>query len=167
MDMVTGAQVSVALIVPISRERMWDLITAVDRIGEWSPETAGAQWSDGTQGPQAGGRFSGYNRFPSGFESTVTCVVTESAPRVSFAWDVLDDAGQVGSSWRYELLEGSEPGSTEVRHSFTHGPGATGAREGAVADPRSLDQRLVTLCQNMTSTIAAMVATQSPMGAIR
>jgi uncharacterized protein YndB with AHSA1/START domain len=165
MDMVTGAQVAVALAVPISRERMWDLVTAVGRIGEWSPEATGGSWCDGAQGPTPGARFIGHNRFPNGFESTVTCVVTEADRPSIFAWTVLDDAGMVGSTWRYELREGGEPRSALVHHSFTHGPGASGARAGAEADPRALNSRLVTLCRNMTATIAAMATADSAIGA--
>ncbi|GAA4569314.1 SRPBCC family protein [Planotetraspora kaengkrachanensis] len=167
MDMVTGAQVAVALPVPLPRERMWDLITAVDRIGEWSPETTGGHWSDDARVPAPGARFVGHNRFPNGFESTVTCVVTEAERPGTFAWTVLDDAGLAGSTWRYELHEGDEPGSTLVWHSFTHGPGASGAREGAEANPRTLNSRLVTLCRNMTTTIAAMAAAEFTTGAAR
>lgn len=58
MDLVTGAQVTVAVVVPVARERMWELITAVHRIGEWSPETTGAAWCDGTPGPAPGARVS-------------------------------------------------------------------------------------------------------------
>ncbi|MBW6440062.1 SRPBCC family protein [Actinoplanes hulinensis] len=145
MDVKTGAEVTVTVIAPLPREKMWELVTAVDRIGEWSPETVGATWD----GPR---RFIGHNRFPDGFESTVTCVITESTePRV-FAWDVLDDDGRPGSHWRYELRDGAEPGTTEVRHSFVHGPGRT----GVPADTGSVNDRLVTLCRTMTSTITAM-----------
>ncbi|MDQ2707550.1 MAG: SRPBCC family protein [Actinomycetota bacterium] len=167
MDMVTGVQVAVVLAVPIPREQMWDLVTAVSRIGEWSPETTGGSWCDGAQGPTRGARFVGHNRFPNGFESTVTCVVIEAEPPSSFAWTVLDDAGLVGSTWRYELREGGEPGSALVHHSFTHGPGASGAREGAEADPRAFHGRLVALCRNMTTTITAMAAADSATGASR
>jgi uncharacterized protein YndB with AHSA1/START domain len=166
MDLVTGAHVAVALVVPVSRERIWDLVTAVGRIGEWSPEATGGSWCDDASGPVAGARFLGHNRFPSGFESTVTCVVTEAERPNVFAWAVLDDAGRVGSSWRYELREGAEPGTSVVHHSFTHGPGASGARTGAEADPRALNGRLVTLCRNMAATITAMVTTES-LGGIR
>jgi uncharacterized protein YndB with AHSA1/START domain len=167
MDMVTGTQVAVTLTVPIPPERMWDLVTAVGRIGEWSPEATGGSWCAGVEGPAPGARFISHNRFPNGFESTVTCVVIEAERPGVFAWSVLDDAGLVGSTWRYELRAGNEPGSTVVRHSFTHGPGASGAREGAEADPRALDRRLVTLCRNMTTTIAAMATTDSAIGATR
>ncbi|MGI5212491.1 SRPBCC family protein [Plantactinospora sp. CA-290183] len=167
MDMVTGAQVAVTLAVPMPPERIWDLITAVERIGEWSPEATGASWCDGTHGPAPGARFTGRNRFPSGFESTVTCVVIESErPRV-FAWTVLDGSGLVGSTWRYELREGGEPGTALVHHSFTHGPGASGAREPGQADPRALNGRLATLGQNMTTTIAAMTAGTTGTGETR
>lgn len=167
MDMVTGVQVAVALTVAVPRERMWELVTAVDRIGEWSPETIGGNWCDDAQGAVQGARFVGRNRFPNGFESTVTCVVIEAQRPSVFAWAVLDAAGQVGSSWRYELRDGSEPGSTVVHQSFTHGPGATGARKGAAADPQALGGRLAELCRNMATTIVAMAATETAMGAVR
>jgi hypothetical protein len=167
MDVVTDAQVAVALTVPISRERMWDLITAVDRIGEWSPEATGGSWYNGGQGAALGARFIARNRFPHGLVSTVTCVVTEAERPGTFAWTVLDNDGLVGSTWRYELRDGPEPDSTLVRHSFTHGPGATGAREGAEADPQALNRRLATICRNMTTTISAMVTDNISMGATR
>jgi hypothetical protein len=172
MDMVTGAQVAVALAVPISRERMWDLITAVERVGEWSPEATGGSWCDGARGsapdgPAPGARFVGGNRFPDGFESTVTCVVIESERPSVFAWTVLDGDGLVGSTWRYELREGGDPGSALIHQSFTHGPGASGARRGAQADPRSLQGRLVDLCRNMITTITAMATADAATGVAR
>lgn len=57
MDLVTDAQVAIALTVPVPRERMWDLVTAVDRVGEWSPEAFGGTWADGAHGPRPGARF--------------------------------------------------------------------------------------------------------------
>ena len=137
------------------------------RIGEWSPEATGGSWCDDALGPAPGARFMGGNRFPNGFESTVTCVAIEAERPGIFAWTVLDDTGLVGSTWRYELREGSERGSTIVHHSFTHGPGASGAREGTDADPWALNRRLVTLCRNMTTTIVAMATADSRMGAVR
>ncbi|MFI6762449.1 SRPBCC family protein [Micromonospora sp. NPDC050417] len=168
MDMVTGAHVAIALTVPVPRVRMWNLVTAVDRVAEWAPEAVdGGGWCDDVRSPTPGARFVGRNRFTNGWESTVTCVVVESEQPSVFAWTVLDDAGLVGSTWRYELHEGPEPGSTVVRHSFTHGPGASGARVDADADPLALNGRLVTLCRNMATTITAMAAADSRTGATR
>ncbi|HWS35604.1 MAG TPA: hypothetical protein VN408_23050 [Actinoplanes sp.] len=45
MDLITGAGVTVTVIVPLPRDQMWELITAVERTGAWSPETSGANCS--------------------------------------------------------------------------------------------------------------------------
>jgi hypothetical protein len=97
----------------------------------------------------------------------VTCVVVEAERPGVFAWAVLDDTGRISSTWRYELREGDEPDSTVVHHSFTHGPGASDPRHRAGTDPRVLGDRLVTLCQNMITTIAAMTTADSATGATR
>ena len=41
---------------------VWDLVSDVTRIGEFSPETFEAQWLDGASGPRAGARFRGHVR---------------------------------------------------------------------------------------------------------
>jgi uncharacterized protein YndB with AHSA1/START domain len=167
MDVVTGAQVAITLTVQLPRERMWELVSAVDRIGEWSPEVMEGTWADGTLGPGAGARFTARNHYAGGLVSTVNCVVTEAERPRTFAWTVLDDSGLVASTWRYELREGGEMGSTQVFHSFTHGPGNTGARVGAEADPQALGRRLVTLCRNMTTTLGEMAAPETTNGSKR
>ncbi|AGL15888.1 SRPBCC family protein [Actinoplanes sp. N902-109] len=156
MDTVTDAQVAVTLTVPASPEQMWDRITAVSRIGEWSPEATGAQWCGSGPAAVPGAGFTGHNRFPNGLVTTVTCVVIEADRPHSFAWTVLDDAGQVSSTWRYELRDGRTPGSAVVRHSFTHGAGHSGMRTNADADPGTLQDRLATICRNMAVTVTAM-----------
>ncbi|MEV6349336.1 SRPBCC family protein [Actinoplanes sp. NPDC051851] len=167
MDLVTGAGVTVAMTVPMSRERVWERVTAVERIGEWSPETVGASWCAPATAAVPGGRFRGHNVFPGGFASTVTCeVVALQKPEV-FAWTVLDQDGRAGSVWRYELGDGDEPGTTVVRHTFTHGPGDTGVRAEAATDPGTLHSRLTTLCGNMVGTIAAMTSADVSAGGAR
>lgn len=151
MDLITGTGVAVTMVVPLPRERVWELVTAVERVGEWSPEATGGRWCAATPGPAAGARFIGTNRYPDGAESTVTCVVTEARAPEAFAWDVLDDTGVTGSSWRYDLAAGGTPGCTIVQQSFRHGPGTTGARLGG-----AVDGRLAALCGNMMTTITAM-----------
>jgi uncharacterized protein YndB with AHSA1/START domain len=167
MDTVTGAHVAIARTVPVPRERMWDMITDIARVGEWSPETVAGTWFDGAEGPYRGARFIGRNHYPDGVVRTVTCAVTEAARPATFAWTVLDEDGQVGSIWRYDLSDGREPASTVVYHSFTHGPGRTGARDGERLSPGSLNRRLSTLSHNMAATIEAMVASATLIGATR
>ena len=37
-------------------------ITDITRMGEWSPETVGAEWQEGTSGPAVGAVFTGHNK---------------------------------------------------------------------------------------------------------
>jgi uncharacterized protein YndB with AHSA1/START domain len=162
MSEASGAQVEVELIVDKEPAQMWDLVTDVARIGEWSPECVGAAWLNGdTAVPEA--RFEGYNEYGNGYKATVTCVVTEAQRPSVFEWVVLDPSelpGQPGSIWRYELSGTGRPGQTRVVHRFVHGPGVTGLSEGMREDPRRarevLDGRLATLRRHMTVTLEGM-----------
>ena len=77
--------VSVERAVAAPPERVWDLISDVSRMGEWSPETTTCEWIKGASGPAVGARFRGTNRVGSRRWST-TCVVTEAVPARSFAF---------------------------------------------------------------------------------
>jgi uncharacterized protein YndB with AHSA1/START domain len=162
-DLVTGATAVVELVVDRPIEQLWELVTDVGRIGEWSPECVGAAWRPG-QGevPRVGARFDARNEYPDGFVSEVECVVTAAARPSVFEWVVLDDDQDVtrpGSIWRYELAPDG-PG-VRVRHRFTHGPGLTGVREFVQEHPdrarAALDGRLAQLRRNMGTTLRAMM----------
>ena len=162
MTEVAGASVEVEIVVDKDEGAMWDLVTDVARIGEFSPECVRAAWLDGSR-PQIGGRFEGHNEFSGGFTSTVTCVVTEAHRPDVFEWIVLDPSElpeRPGSIWRYELAPGDSPGQTRVSHRFVHGPGVTGLSEGMREHPGEaaaiLQDRLDLLRKNMTVTIERM-----------
>jgi hypothetical protein len=169
-DIITGATTEVeVLVADLAPEQVWGLVTDVARIGEWSPECAGANWLDRPDGtavivPQIGDRFQGHNKFPNGFTATVECVVTQAFRPQVFEWVVLDPDGVVdrpGSIWRYDLRPAGA--GTRLTHTFTHGPGLTGVREGAMLQPdRAPDviaDRLAVLHRNMTQTVHAMTRT--------
>ena len=42
--------------------RVWDLVTDLYRMGDWSPECYRCAWMDGGTGPRVGARFKGWNR---------------------------------------------------------------------------------------------------------
>ena len=159
---ITGARVDLEVVVDVPPERLWDLITAVHRVSEWSPECEHTARLDG-QGPVAVGTlFEGRNR-REGRVWTVNCLVTEVEPPRSFAWVVLDsarDPERPSSFWRYDLEPGDLPGQTRVRHSFVHGPGQSGLREmitnNAEIAPIILDVRLEELRKHMAETLDAM-----------
>ena len=141
---------------------MWDLITDVARIGQWSPECKGGAWLDGGR-PRVGARFEGENHFGNGFIATTTCVITEAEHPSVFEWIVLDPSHSTdspGSIWRYELAPGDAPGQTRVRQRFVHGPGVTGLSEHMASHPEQaqeiLQERLDQLRKNMTATVEGM-----------
>ena len=162
-DIVTGASVEVSVEVTGTPPQIWDLVTDVTRIGEWSPECVDAWWSDAEhESPTIGARFEGHNRYPGGFEATAQCVVTEASRADTFTWVVLDSDELVdrpGSTWSYQLAP-SGPDTTMVTHRFVHGPGMTGVRSGADSNPENaqqmVDARLALLRKNMTQTIEAI-----------
>lgn len=162
MSEAAGARVDVEIVVGKDQGAMWDLVTDVARIGEFSPECVGAAWLDGSTA-EPGARFMGRNEFSAGFNSTVTCVVTEAHRPDVFEWIVLDPSElpeRPGSIWRYELAPGEVPGQTKVAHRFVHGPGVTGLSEGMRQNPSDaasiLQGRLDMLRKHMTATIEGM-----------
>jgi uncharacterized protein YndB with AHSA1/START domain len=161
---VTGVATEVEYVTDVPVERVWELITEIGRIGEWSPETAWAAWRPG-DAPRPGARFDARNDFGPGESFPVECVVTAAERPAVFEWVVLDDDRDVerpGSVWRYEL----EPAGagTLVRHRFSHGPGLTGLREGVRQDPDRAEvvvaHRLARLRENMTRTLDAMTGSE-------
>jgi uncharacterized protein YndB with AHSA1/START domain len=161
MTGATGARVDVQVTVEKNLADVWDLVTAVGRIGEWSPECTGATWQEGGTA-RPGARFEGRNRGSNGFEWSTTCVVTEADRPTAFEWVVLDSAGdpqRPSSTWRYELVPGG-PGQTIVRHSFVHGPGGSGLTMAIESDPDQaeafLQGRLDQLREHMTVTLKGM-----------
>lgn len=43
-------------------EAVWDLVSDVTKMGQWSPETVSCEWQDGATGAAVGARFRGRNR---------------------------------------------------------------------------------------------------------
>src|ERR1700685_658875 len=108
---------SVTVYVAAPPARVWDLVSDVTRIGEFSPETFEAEWLDGATGPRAGARFRGHvRRNGRGPVYWAGCPVTASDPGREFAFTVAGPGGGTVNSWRYQL-EPSEDG-TDVIESF-------------------------------------------------
>ena len=96
-------------------ERVYQLISDVTRMREWSPECYRCEWLNGVTTPAVGTRFKGYNR--SGWRRwAVPCRVTEVETGRTFAFETLPGGRVMQTRWRYEL----EPahGGTLLRESF-------------------------------------------------
>lgn len=101
-------------------QQVWDLVSDVTRVGEYSPETFEAQWLDGATGPAAGVRFKGHvKRNEKGPVYWTVCRITESEAGRVFEFQVLG-AGQVINTWRYEFAPDAD--GTAVTESFTMYP---------------------------------------------
>ena len=114
--------VEVEIFVEAPPQRVWELVTDIVLLGEWSPEYNGGDWLDGAPGPAVGARFKGRNsREGRNWETTST--VVEADPGGSFAWAVGDPANAV-ATWRFDLT--AEGNGTRVRQTVQLGPGPSG-----------------------------------------
>ncbi len=99
------------------RAEVWDLVSDVTRIGEFSPETFEARWLGGASGPRAGARFRGHvRRNGRGPIYWTTCTVTASEPGREFAFAVNGPGEVVVNTWRYQLTANGD--GTDVTESF-------------------------------------------------
>lgn len=82
-------------------QRVWELVSDLARMGEWSPEATGGHWKGGAGRASKGARFVGRNR--SGWRrwSTLATVI-ECKPGKSFAFDITSGPLKV-ARWRYDI----------------------------------------------------------------
>ena len=101
-------------------DRIWDLVSDVTRIGEFSPETFEAEWVGGATGPDTGARFRGHvKRNGKGPVYWTTCTVVACDPGREFAFGVGADDKPL-NTWRYVLTPAD--GGTDVTESFELSP---------------------------------------------
>lgn len=60
--MKRGTKGVASLVIDASPETLYDLVSDVRRMGEWSPECRRCRWVGGATGPVVGARFKGTNR---------------------------------------------------------------------------------------------------------
>lgn len=97
-------QVSVSRRIDAPPAQVWELVSDVTRIGEFSPETFDAEWLDGADGPALGARFRGHvRRNEVGPVYWATCRVSALEEGRVFGFDVLGARDEPWTHWRYEL----------------------------------------------------------------
>ena len=111
----TGLKGQEEIFIQSPPERVYQLVSDVTRMGEWSPECYRCQWLDEAVGPAVGTRFKGYNR-RGWLRWSMVCKVTVADPGRAFAFEVRPRGGKVQSRWRYELEP--DQGGTILRESF-------------------------------------------------
>lgn len=112
--------------IEASPETLYDMVSDVTRMGEWSPECYRCVWTNGATGPAVGARFRGYNR--KGLIHWFTMPkVTRAERGKEFAFKV----PQSSAEWVYRFeAEGSGTKVTETRHMLRQ---YSALREKAVA----------------------------------
>lgn len=94
-------------------EAVWDLITDVTRMGEWSPECYRCAWLDGGTGPREGARFKGWNQqklgpVPVRWSTTSTVLAAKRGDLFSFT------TRDSGATWTYRLSATADGGTHVV-----------------------------------------------------
>jgi hypothetical protein len=104
-----GTTGSASIHVDAPPETVYDVVSDVRRMGEWSPECRECAWLDGASGPVVGARFKGTNRKGVVRWSTKPKVVAATRGQTfSFATDI--------TRWSYQF--DPESGGTKVTESF-------------------------------------------------
>ena len=110
-------QASVTLHIDAEPTRVWELISDITRMGEYSPEVFEAEWLDGATGPVVGARYRGHvKRNERGPTYWTTCKVTECSPGEVFEFGVMM-GDKAMNTWRYEFAPGAG-GGTDATESF-------------------------------------------------
>src|SRR5690242_3116458 len=94
--------------------KVWEVVTDIGRMGEWSPETVSCTWLDGATGPVVGARFKGTNKRGIARWSTKPRV-TAADPGRCFAF-VIAHRGADMTEWRYDFAPDGD--GTNVTESF-------------------------------------------------
>ena len=132
---------------------LYDLVSDLPRMGEWSPENTGGTWVNGAEGPVEGARFKGANKSRWAKWST-DVVVTIADPGKRFSFDVARGPIQI-ANWDYRFEQ--DGAMTAVVETWTdHRPPMIGTVVGwfiGVFNRREHSR------QNMETTLAKLAAT--------
>jgi hypothetical protein len=141
---------SESIVVARSPEDLYDMVSDVTRMGEWSPVCAACWWDDGL-GPQPGAWFTGRNELPERTWETRSQVVAADRGR-EFAF-------VVGGSWvRWGYTFTPVDGGTQVTESWEFLPdGVTRFHNRFGSDaPAQIADRTLAARNGIPVTLAAL-----------
>ena len=134
-DLVTG---SASIDIDAAPDAVFDLVTDLDRMGEWSPESGAVRWIDGS-GAALGARFAGDNEVTLG-PIPLKRWTTESEVTAFDRPSVFEFVSAGYTTWRFEFAATAD-GGTRLTESFAYPPytgfaavsrGLLGARAGFI-----------------------------------
>jgi hypothetical protein len=112
--METGMTGEARIHVDAAPEALYDMVSDVTRMGEWSPETIRCEWIGGATGPARGARFKGTNKRGI-FRWSTKPEVVAAEPGREFSF-VTHSAGP-STKWTYRF-QPAAGGGTELVESF-------------------------------------------------
>jgi hypothetical protein len=108
---------SVEVVIDATPKALYDLVSDMPRMGEWSNECARVEWAEGSTGPEAGARFVGHNAVGPRrmIKYSRRGRVLAADPGREFAFTT-EEGGEESTIWRYRF----EPvgGGTRVTESY-------------------------------------------------
>ena len=115
-DLLTGA---VTVVIDAPPEDVFALVTDLERMGEWSPESGDVRWLDGATEAGLGARFAGDNEVMLGpiplKRWTTDSEITAFEPSTVFAFE---SAGYTTWTFEFEAVDGG----TRLTESFAFPP---------------------------------------------
>ncbi len=152
---------SAQVLISAPADVLYDMVSDVIRMGEWSPHTYAARWLDGATGPAVGARFGGDNR--EGRNTwTLPATVTAATRGEVFAF-VTGKAEGPATHWEYRF----EPTGSDTRvtesFSWTWMPSRGGFRARVGSQPidvaaTMVDERREHLIDSMRTTLSNLKA---------
>ena len=118
---------------------VWPLVSDITVPVRFSTELAGAEWTDGADGPRVGARFVGRSHHDAIGNWQTTCVVVACEEEKAFTWVVGDPAHPSGR-WGFELE--AEDGGTWLAQWAVLGPAPSGLTPAILAMPDK-EERIV------------------------
>jgi hypothetical protein len=92
------------IVINATPEQVYDMISDLPRMGEWSPECQRVEWAGGATGPAVGAKFVGHNR--GGPRQLIRwsrhgrVLVADSGREFAF---VTEEGGRESTLWRYRF----------------------------------------------------------------
>jgi len=153
--------------VQASVEQVYELVSDVTRMGEWSPECVESRWTLGEPG-QVGSQFVGSNYEHNAetgrtYEWDMTNEVIEASAPSTFAWSVLTEAWDIDTSvWRFTVTATTTGTKLHQSYRMTRPPKGWQPildRHGWDKQVELVAARRARLDRGMQATLAAIAAT--------
>ncbi len=147
---MSSLQHSESIVVARSPETLYDMVSDVTRMGEWSPVCKACWWDDG-EGPRVGAWFTGRNELPERTWETRSQVVAADRGR-EFAFEV--NSGWVRWGYTFTAVDSE----TQVTESWEFLPAGINGFHGRYGDdaPAQIANRTDAAHRGIPVTLAAI-----------